>query len=212
MIWLAFLLAAIPILTGCGPSTRVFVHPDIKNYHLERIVIIPFSDDDKESDGGSLTSRKVEKGSGEILTQIFFEKLKTRSEFKLVSMEDVGRAIKGIAPAGAELSIRTMAARTGKELKADAVLIGRVTSFRERVGGSFGIERPASVGFEVELFSVQDDTLLWKSGFYETQVSLTEDIGSLPLFIKRGGKWIPADELARYGAEEVIKDLPAVKG
>ncbi|MEK7825250.1 MAG: hypothetical protein AAB266_02395, partial [Nitrospirota bacterium] len=66
MIWFAFILAATLALTGCAPGTRVFVHPDINNYHLERIVITPFSEDDKESDGRSLTSRKVEKGSGEI--------------------------------------------------------------------------------------------------------------------------------------------------
>ena len=211
MIWLAFLIAATLALTGCGPGTRVFVHSDIKNYHLERIVIIPFTEDDKESDGRSLTSRKVEKGSGEILTNIIYEALKKRSDIKLVSMEDVAGAIKGIVDADAGLPIRSMAARIGRELKADAVIIGSVTSFQERVGSSLGIERPASVGFEVELFSTKDDKLLWKSGFYETQASLTEDIGSLPLFIKRGGKWITAEELARYGAEEVIKDYPAVK-
>ncbi len=211
MIWLAFLLVAIPVLTACGPGTRVFVHPDIKNYHLERIAIIPFTEDDKGQDEGALKSRNVEKGSGEKLTQIFYEKLKTRSDIELIPMEDVSRAIQGIAPADVELPIRSKATRTGKELKADAVIIGSVTSFQERVGGSLGIERPASVGFEVELISVQDDKLLWKSGFYETQASLTEDIGSLPLFIKRGGKWITADELARYGAEEVVMGYPAIE-
>lgn len=211
MIWLAFLLAFIPVLTGCGPGTRVFVHPDIKNYPLERIAIIPFTEDDKEQDEGALKSRKVEKGSGEKLTRIFYEILKTRSDIKLVSMEYVSMAIKGIVDADDGLPIRTMAARVGKELKADAVIIGSVTSFQERVGGAFGITRPASVGFEVDLYSVQDDKLLWKSGFYETQSSLTEDIGSLPLFIKRGGKWITADELARYGAEEVIRGFSEIE-
>ena len=211
MIWFAFLLAAIPILTGCGPSTRVFVHPDIKNYHFDKIAVVPFTEDDKDAERGSLKSLKVEKGSGEKLTQIFYEMLKTRSDIKLIPMEDVTRAIQGIAPADTGLPIRSKATRIGKELKADAVIIGSVTSFQERVGGSLGIERPASVGFEVELISVQDDKLLWKSGFYETQASLTEDIGSLPLFIKRGGKWITADELARYGAEEVVRGYPAIE-
>lgn len=212
MIWLAFLLAAVPVLIGCGPAAKVFVHSDIKNYHLERIAIIPFTEDDKDQEEGSLKSRKVEKGSGEKLTQIFYEAMETRSEIKLIPMEDVARIAKEIVDKEGQLLVKTMALKIGKELRAEAVLVGSVTSFQERVGGSFGIERPASVGFEVELFSVQDDKLLWKSGFYETQASLTEDIGSLPLFIKRGGKWITAEELARYGVEEVLRGYPAGEG
>lgn len=211
MIWLAFILATIPILTGCGPGTRVFVHPDIKNYHLERIAIIPFAEDDKEAEEGLLKSRRAEKGSGEKLTRILYEAMKTRSDIKIIPMEDVVMAAKEIVDKEGQLSIKTMALKVGKELKADAILIGSVTSFQERIGGSFGITRPASVGFEVDLYSVQDDKLLWKSGFYETQSSLTEDIGSLPLFIKRGGKWITADELARYGAEEVVRGFSEIE-
>ncbi|MEK6576234.1 MAG: hypothetical protein AAB014_04020 [Nitrospirota bacterium] len=211
MIWLAFLLATIPILTGCGPGTRVFVHSDIKNYHLERIAIIPFTEDDKEQDEGALKSRKVEKGSGKKLTRIFYEALKTKSDINLIPMEDVTKIAGEIVNKEGQLPIKTMALKVGRELRADAILIGSVTSFQERIGGSFGITRPASVGFEVELYSVQDDKLLWKSGFYETQSSLTEDIGSLPLFIKRAGKWITADELARYGAEEVVRGFSEIE-
>lgn len=211
MIWLAFILATIPILTGCGPGTRVFVHPDIKNYHLEKIAIIPFIEDDKETEEGALKSRRAEKGSGEKLTRIFYEAMKTRSDIKIIPMEDVVLAAKEMADKEGQLSIQTMALKVGRELRADVILIGRVTSYQERIGGSFGITRPASVGFEVDLYSVQDDKLLWKSGFYETQSSLTENIGSLPLFIERRGRWITADELARYGAEEVVRGYPAIE-
>ncbi|HLF86723.1 MAG TPA: hypothetical protein VI584_06555 [Nitrospiria bacterium] len=211
MIWLAFILATIPILTGCGPGTRVFVHPDIKNYHLEKIAIIPFTEDDKETEEGALKSRRAEKGSGEKMTRIFYEAMRTRADITIIPMEDVVMAAKEMADKEGQLSIKTMALKVGRELRADAILIGRVTSYQERIGGSFGITRPASVGFEVDLYNVQDEMLLWKSGFYETQSSLTENIGSLPLFIKRGGKWITADELARYGAEEVVRGYPAVE-
>lgn len=208
MIRLFLLVSAIPVMLACGQSTKAFVHSDIKSYRLESIAIMPFMEDDKQKDEESLKSRKVEKGSGEKLTPIFYDVLKTRSDIKLISMEDVARAIKGIIDAEGELPQKSLAAKVGKELKADGVIIGRVDMFQERIGGPLGISRPASVGFEVELLSVQDGQLLWKSIFYETQAALSEDVGSLPLFIRRRGKWITAEELSRYGVEEVVKGFP----
>jgi len=41
---------------------------------------------------------------------------------------------------------------------------------------------------------------------------LSEDLNTLPLFIERGGKWLTAEELASYGAKEMIKTLPKKKG
>lgn len=211
MIWLLLLVAAITVIPGCGSGTQVFVYPDIKNYKLERIAVMPFTEDDRRTERtekGLLKSGRLEKGAGDKLTQIFYEVLKARDKLQIVPMEDVTKVIKGIVDTEGEPSLRFLAAKVGKELKVDAVIIGRVDMFQERIGSSYGITRPASVGFEVELFSVWDDKNLWRSSFYETQASLTEDIGTLPLFIKRGGKWITVEELSRYGAGEVIKEFP----
>lgn len=207
MIWFALLLAAVSVLTSCGSSTKVFVHSDIQNYRLERIAVMPFTEDDRQKEE-PLKSQRIEKGAGEKLTLIFYDALKVKPGILTIPLEDVTRITSGIVSREGGLPQKTLAVKVAKEAGADAVIIGRVDIFQERIGSPFGISRPASVGFEVELYSVSDGELLWRSGFYETQASLTEDIGSLPLFIMRGGKWITAEELSRYGAGEVVKKYP----
>lgn len=77
--------------------------------------------------------------------------------------------------------------------------------FRERMGGNFAIERPASVGFHVHLLK---ENKVWRVFvFDETQQALSDNILRLGDFVKRGGKWVTAGELAREGVREAIDAL-----
>jgi hypothetical protein len=44
-----------------------------------------------------------------------------------------------------------------------------------------------------------------KTRFDETQRPLTEDIRGAKVLIKKGARWLSADELARFGVEQVMK-------
>ena len=101
--------------------------------------------------------------------------------------------------------------RIGETRQIDAVLSGVVTTYKEREGGPFSIGRPASVGFEVTLVNTSNGNILWKGIYRETQKSLLEDISMFFLYVKRGWKWLKAEELAQYGVEEVLKTLPGGK-
>jgi hypothetical protein len=89
----------------------------------------------------------------------------------------------------------------------DAVLTGTVHRFVTRVGSEAGATRPASVSFVLEL---RDPTgeLLWRGRYDETQVELTDDLGSFPRAYARGFRWLSAEELARFGARELVAKLP----
>ena len=74
--------------------------------------------------------------------------------------------------------------------------------FQERMGGSIGAEKPASVGFHVHLRERGKVANVFV--FDETQRPLSENVLALPVFVKRGAKWITAAELAREGVHKAI--------
>jgi TolB-like protein len=71
------------------------------------------------------------------------------------------------------------------------------------------VETAASVGFGIHLIRVHDGRLLWSRQFDETQKSLSEDLFRLGTFVKRGGAWLTAQELSRFGLEAVMEDFPS---
>lgn len=146
-----------------------------------------------------------------LLTRILYDKLKERGTDDLVPMEEVEAAL---SRAEADLrsgSISRLAAWVGKEVHARAVMAGQVVIYEERRGGPYGVEHPASVGIDLVLIQTATQDTLWKATYYETQVPLSTDIRTFPLYIHRGGKWVRAEDLARYGIEEMVNLLPKAK-
>ena len=86
--------------------------------------------------------------------------------------------------------------------------MGRVFRYRERVGTAFSVETPASVAFDLLLIRASDGRLLWVGRFNETQKSLFENLFRLRVFIKRGARWLTADELADFGLAQVLESFP----
>lgn len=69
--------------------------------------------------------------------------------------------------------------------------------FQERKGGNYAVEKPASVAFHMHLMK---DGVLGKIFEYsEEQKALTQNLFTMGKFLKRGGKWVTADELAEEG-------------
>jgi len=93
-------------------------------------------------------------------------------------------------------------------LSAEAILRGTVTRYREREGSHLSVSRPAAVGIELWLNSGQDGRLLWHGSYYETQQSLSEEVRTLPLYWKRGTRWLTAQELAQYAVTELVNAMP----
>jgi len=103
---------------------------------------------------------------------------------------------------------RFLAQKLGKELNASHIMIGTVWRYRERIGGSYGVERPASVAFAVYLIDVANGKLLWTETFQEAQRSLSENLLAAPTFLKRRGRWLSAMELTEQGIEGIFARYP----
>jgi hypothetical protein len=90
--------------------------------------------------------------------------------------------------------------------QADAVLSGVVRRYVERDGTATGVKRPASVWIVLELHDAAGRQL-WTGSYEETQTALSDDAGSLPRAWERGFRWVTADDLAAYGARELVREL-----
>ncbi len=104
------------------------------------------------------------------------------------------------------VQIREHLVRVGQQLDANWVVAGGVYRFKERIGGAMSVESPASVAFDVALIDVDNGRLIWTGHFDETQKPLSENILKFGSFVKHQGKWVSADELARFAMEEMFND------
>jgi len=109
------------------------------------------------------------------------------------------------------ISRKRLLVEMGRQIDADAVVSGVVYRFRQRVGSKFGVDSPASVGFGIHFVRCSDGRLIWSDHFDETQRDLSENLFRLPSFIKRGGHWLTAEQLAAHGLREIMADFPVRK-
>jgi hypothetical protein len=139
----------------------------------------------------------------ELITKLFWKRLQSREGVQVLPLVD---SVKASAAEGALSTARleAAAASVAKKLKADAALMGFVSTYQERVGSQLGADPPASVGFEVKVVAA-DGRVLWVGQYYERQRPLTEDFVG---FVKRSGMFVTAEELAEYGVDEILKKFP----
>lgn len=97
--------------------------------------------------------------------------------------------------------------RIGRCVPADLLLIPQVFEWRERKGGEWGAEEPAKVVLDLYLLDVRNKELLDRFHYDQEQKSLTEDLLGFGRFIRRGGKWVSAETLAREGIKQGLEDL-----
>ncbi len=139
--------------------------------------------------------------AAEKVTQLFWNRLKIRAGVMVSAPGESAKAFGGLETA--KMTPEMAGAALAKKLKADAVLIGQVLVFQERVGSRLGASPPAAVGFEIKAVAA-DGQVLWIGNYYERQRPMTED------FMGFIGRWafVTAEELAQYGVDEVMKAFP----
>jgi hypothetical protein len=144
--------------------------------------------------------------AAEKLTQLFWTRLKNRPGVLVLPPTQAAAAKVAIQPAEetTKATPEHQAAGLAAKLKADAALMGQVLVYQERSGGKLGANPPATVGFEVKAVAA-DGQLLWVGNYYEQQKPLTQDFLG---FVQHGGVFVTAEELAQYGADQMLKKFP----
>jgi len=184
----------------------------------EKIGVMSFFKGRRSADTGeSLTcpiceltfvSENIKDGAARALTGCVQEALERRHGAKAIALDEVSSAYQEIPRDDTKDTPRSLARKTGEALAADFMIAGTLWRYRDRVRDPLGPGRGASVAFDMYLIEVSSGKTLWKARFDETQRPLTKDIRGAKVLLKKGVKWLSADELARYGVEEAFKKFP----
>jgi hypothetical protein len=183
---------------------RIGVTPFFKGRYGSTIgdtLTCPICQLDLDPDGVSLIADRV-------LTDYVHEALRIRYGDKVIPLKEAQEAYENLPKDESKDTPLEIALKLGKELKADFMALGSVWKYREGAGGAGASDRPAAVAFAVFLVDVKTGKTLWKADFSETQKSLSENILEAKGFFKKGGRWLSASELAKYGVREVFKSFP----
>lgn len=143
-----------------------------------------------------------------VLTDYVHEALQIHYGDKVIPLGEAQEAYENLTRDESKETPLELALKLGKELKADFMALGSVWKYREGVGGARASDKPAAVAFAVFLVDVKTGKTLWNAGFSETQKSLSENILEAKGFFKKGGRWLSASELAKYGVQEVFNRFP----
>jgi hypothetical protein len=150
-------------------------------------------------------------GSQNTMTRLLYEKMEAMGTFNIFPLEKVqGSFSRSDQKQFLEKPIPS-SVLFGKELNVDFVFLGYLFRFEERRGSPLGVDKPASVGFDLHLVRVRDSKVVWTGKFDETQRPLSDDLLKIGSFFRRGAKWLTAEELASAGMGEVLREVPGAK-
>lgn len=144
------------------------------------------------------------------MSDVLFSKVAEEKNYELVPRKQAIGVYSSILASDQKVGISALKVMQalGKAFDADAVLVGYLYRWRERIGKDYGVDRPASVAFDLYLIRSFDSAIMWRSKFDKTQKSLSENILDMDTFLEGGGKWMDAETLAMIGLRKMIEEMP----
>jgi hypothetical protein len=210
-----FLLTGMVFFSACEGDNIVRTKPPSLS-GIEKILILHFKDMAAvfgENVNGRcpvcgkvFTTGEVAENAADMLTENLFILLKDRKDFELIPSSQAQGVMSGLlAGSKREWRERDLQLEIGRALNADAIFVGNIYRFRERIGTKYSVNLPASVAFDIHLIRVEDGRVLWSAHLDETQQPLSDDLFRLNLFLRRKAKWITAKEMAISGLKDMLK-------
>ncbi|MDL1963800.1 MAG: hypothetical protein LWW98_05580 [Deltaproteobacteria bacterium] len=212
------ILALILLLSACK-SDIIIPETPIAKSGIKKLLILPFKDLSilygKNVNvrcplcGNVFSTGDVETFAVDLFTDRLIAIIKNRKDFELILPgQSMGAMSVLLAADKTGLSERDILVKIGRALYADAVLVGHVYQFKDRVGTRYSVDSSASVAFDIHLIDVSNGSMLWVGHFDETQRSLFENFFKIGTFLRRKGSWITAEEMAVSGLEDVLRTFP----
>jgi TolB-like protein len=198
---LKIIALALTVLGGCsfGSGNLQSKHSnDLESRKIRRIAVLP-----PQTSTAAGQAQSQQNNPPEMLAKQIYSAMASLPNWQIVAESEV-KQVEEIKPS------TTDAARLrqiGEMVFADAVMVGRVQRFRERVGDDWGVKSPASVAFVLDLVDVRRGDVIWSARFDETQKALSENIFALGDIGQRGVRWLSAEQLAMDGVKKAVGQL-----
>jgi hypothetical protein len=155
--------------------------------------------------GDIIGSGPVEDNPVPLLTHLLWDLLQEKDKgFDFINPNQVEGHYNILLSKGIEKDPLRLMKTLGLQMRADYVLWGHLFRYQERVGTAYGVEKPASVAFDLHLLKVKDGKLVWRAHWDQTQKTLTEN-----LLEQRNLRWVTAEELSLQGLKKILKDFPS---
>ena len=126
----------------------------------------------------------------------------------------------GGPPSGSEVAVWAVDALNAQGIRARVVdevsdietagvcvLLGRVESWKERIGSSWSVSRSASVSFRVALIEASTRRVLWAEEFEEKQQPLSDNLLAIGRFFSHKAQWVTARTLFEEGCRGLFGSL-----
>jgi len=194
-------------------SLLVFWNVEVKAEEKPRLAIVPFFIEREPVCPVCKTvfqRGEILPSAQNTLTKLLYQRIEGKGIFKSLPLEKVEQALSQQEKRIFEERPKSSSIELGKELGSDFVSIGFIFRFEERIGSSVGVDRPASVGFDIHLIRLKDGAEVWRGRMDETQRPLSENLFKIGSFFRRKAHWLTAEELAGVGLDEVLRRLPGI--
>ncbi len=207
-------LLAVFLCIGCaGSSASVSISG--KSGPYGRIAVLPFQKANPEDTIGRLIPRDImgsrdlsAESAESVVEAVFLAKLAENKKVEIVPVDQADPIYRRIAADAISGRESDLIGRLGRQLNADAIVVGYVYRYQDRIGTAYAVEKPASVAFELHLLDSRDETRTWKATYDKTQRSLMENLLNLRFFVREKGRWVTAKDLVEEGMEQVMMSFP----
>ena len=183
---------------------------DIEARRIRRIAVVPPSSTSAEQKAkipytstSPADAKPSEQDATDLLAKFVYSAMTSLPGWQIVGDSEVREVADSLDSMSEPARLR----RIGEMVYADAVMIGRVQRYRERVGNELGVKSPASVAFVLDLIDVRRGDVIWSARFDETQKPLSENIMAIGDIGQRGIKWLTADQLMQDGVKKAVAQL-----
>ena len=191
---------ALLAASACTPTVLGQARPALADLDapLRRIAVLPFAISPLLHAPENGTPPRV---AAQLVSRYVAEALAARG-LEVIAPEDVAATLAEADPS------RRAAAVLAEKHGADAVLLGELTRWEEREGEAYGTFEAAAVGFRITLQGAPNGRLLWSGEFDERQQPLSDNVLRAGRYPGAGSRWLTAEELARWGAQEISRAIP----
>lgn len=184
-------------VSGCAPKQEEVDTAQTVEISLTCIAVLPVVSDPGHDSRLPLNDKKRLEAGVLVLDRLLKQQLSNLGDVHFV----VRGQFPGLVHAG-EAGFLSMAREVGLQTGCNGVLAVTLYRYRERVGGAYAAEEPASVFFSWRLVEVNSGTVLCYGRYYETQKSLMENLLNFIIAGKRGFAWVTAERLLADGLKE----------